>query len=136
MRLGATEIAHTKSSAVERAASIALRTLHLMAVVALGAALLGAPLSLPHAGTATLASGLVLVAMELFARRMHAFDVAGLAVLVKLAAVAAIAAWPGAAAHGPAAFWALVVLSSLSSHAPKPVRHWWPWPAHWKRSSD
>ena len=118
---------HTKSSAVERAASIALRTLHLVTVVALGAALLGAPLSLPHTGAAALASGLVLFAMELFARRMHAFDLAGLAVLVKLAAVAVIAAWPGAAAHGLAAFWALVVLSSLSSHAPKPVRHWWPW---------
>jgi hypothetical protein len=121
--------AHTKSSAAERAASIVLRTLHLAAVVTLGAALLGAPLSLRHCAAAALASGLALFAMELFARRMHAFDLAGLAVLAKLAVVAVVALWPGAAAHGLPAFWVLVALSSLSSHAPKPVRHWWPWPA-------
>jgi hypothetical protein len=129
-------VGHTKSSAIERAASIALRTVHLAAVVALGAALLGAPLSLPVTGAAALGSGVLLFAMELFARRMHVLDLAGLAVLVKLVAVAVIAAWPAAAAHGLAAFWALVVLSSLSSHAPKPVRHWWPWPAYRKRSGD
>lgn len=129
-------MAHTKSSAAERAASIVLRTLHLVAVIALGASLLGAPLPLAHTGAAALASGFVLFAMELFARRMHAFDLAGLSVLAKLAVVAVVARWPGAAAHGLAAFWLLVALSSLSSHAPKPLRHWWPWPAHWKRSSD
>jgi hypothetical protein len=121
--------AHTKSSAAERAASIVLRTLHLAAVVALGAALLGAPLSLARTGAATLASGLALFAMELFARRMHAFDLAGLSVLAKLAVVAVVALWPGASVHGLAMFWILVALSSLSSHAPKPVRHWWPWAA-------
>lgn len=129
-------MAHTKSSSAERAASIVLRTVHLAAVIALGASLLGAPLPLAHTGTAALVSGLVLFAMELFARRMHAFDLAGLSVLLKLAVVAVVAGWPGAAAHGAAGFWALVALSSLSSHAPKPVRHWWPWPAHWRRSSD
>ena len=128
-------MAHTKSSASERAASIVLRTLHLGAVIALGASLLGAPLPLAHSGGAALASGLVLFVMELFARRMHAFDLAGLSVLAKLVVVAVVAHWPGAAAHGLAAFWVLVALSSLSSHAPKPVRHWWPWPAHWKKPS-
>jgi hypothetical protein len=120
-------VTHTKSSAIERAASIVLRTVHLAAVVALGAALLGAPLSLPATGSAAVVSGLLLFAMELFARRMHVLDLAGLAVLAKLVVVALLAWWPGAAVHGLAAFWALVVLSSISSHAPKNVRHWWPW---------
>ena len=43
--------------------------------------------------------------------------------------LAAVVLWPGAAAHRATAFWALVVLSALSSHAPKAVRHGWPWPA-------
>jgi uncharacterized membrane protein YhaH (DUF805 family) len=120
-------MAHTKSSGVERAASIVLRTVHLSCVVVLGASLLGAPVALKLAAGATLVSGLVLFAMELFARRMHAFDFAGLSVLLKLTVVAAIAALPGTAAHALAVFWTLVVLSSVSSHAPKNVRHWWPW---------
>jgi hypothetical protein len=117
---------HTKTSAAERATSIVLRTVHLAAVVALGAALLGAPLSLASTGAAAVGSGALLFAMELFARRMHAFDLAGLAVLFKLALVAVLAWWPGAATHGVAAFWLLLGLSSLSSHAPKLVRHWRP----------
>jgi hypothetical protein len=120
-------MAPAKSSAAERAASIVLRTVHLSCVVMLGASLLGAPIALKLAAGAALASGLVLFAMELFARRMHAFDFAGLAVLCKLAVVAAAAMLPGAAAHALPVFWALVVLSSISSHAPKHVRHWWPW---------
>ncbi|MDH4060250.1 MAG: hypothetical protein OEU94_05500 [Aquincola sp.] len=120
---------HTKTSALERATSIVLRTLHLVAVVALGAALLGAPMSVGASGAAAVGSGALLFAMELFARRLHAFDLAGLTVLLKLVVVAVVAGWPGAATHGLAAFWMLVALSSLSSHAPKPVRHWWPWTA-------
>jgi hypothetical protein len=50
-------------------------------------------------------------------------------VLRTLHLAAVVTPWPGAAAHGLPAFWVLVALSSLSSHAPKPVRHWWPWPA-------
>jgi uncharacterized membrane protein YhaH (DUF805 family) len=120
-------MAHTKSSATERAATVVLRTVHLSCVVLLGAALLGAPLPLHRMAGATLASGLVLFAMELFARRLHAFDLAGLSVLLKLALVAVVAGWPGAQAHALPVFWGLVVVSSISSHAPKNVRHWWPW---------
>jgi 4-hydroxybenzoate polyprenyltransferase len=121
-------VAHTKSSGAERAASIVLRTLHLSCVVVLGASLLGAPVALRPAAAAAFASGALLFAMELFARRMHAFDLAGLSVLFKLTAVAAMSAWPVAAAQAPWVFWVLVVVSSISSHAPKQVRHWWPWP--------
>jgi uncharacterized membrane protein YhaH (DUF805 family) len=117
---------HTKTSALERSTSIALRTVHLAAVVALGAALLGAPLSLAGAGLAAAGSGVLLFAMELFARRLHALDMAGLAVLLKLVAVSAIAAWPPTPAHRLAVFWGLLVLSSITSHAPKTLRHWRP----------
>lgn len=120
-------MAHTKTSGAERAASIVLRTLHLCCVVVLGASLLGAPVALRPAAAAAFASGVLLFAMELFARRMHAFDLAGLSVLFKLAMVLAMAVWSGAAAHQFWVFWVLVVVSSVSSHAPKPVRHWWPW---------
>ena len=126
---------HPKSSGAERATSVVLRTLHLVCVVVLGASLLGAPVALAPAAGAALGSGLALFAMELFARRLHAFDLAGLSVLLKLTVVAALAAWPGAAAHALPAFWALVVVSSISSHAPKPVRHWWPWPEDWRGTS-
>jgi hypothetical protein len=44
-------------------------------------------------------------------------------VLLKLALVAAMAAWPGAALP---LFWALLVLSAVVSHAPKGLRHWRP----------
>ncbi len=115
-----------RTPALERAASIALRTVHLASVVGLGAALLGAPLALSSTGAATFVSGGLLFAMELFARRLHVLDFAGLVVVTKLALVAWLAAWPGAAAHALAVCWALVALSSVSSHAPKPVRHWRP----------
>jgi 4-hydroxybenzoate polyprenyltransferase len=119
-------VAHTKSSGAERAASIVLRTRHLSCVVVLGTSLLGAPVALQPAAAA-FASGVLLFAMELFARRMHAFDLAGLSVLFKLAILLAMALWSGAAAHQSWVFWVLVVVSSISSHAPKPVRHRWPW---------
>jgi hypothetical protein len=117
-------LSRERSSGLERAASIALRTLHLACVVALGAALLGAPVSRPGAGLAALGSGALLFAMELAARRMHVLDLAGLAVLAKLIVVSLLALWPGADAAAAPAFWLLLVVSSITSHAPKGLRHW------------
>jgi len=117
-------LSRERSSSVERAASIALRTAHLACVVALGAALLGAPVPRSGAGLAVLGSGALLFATELAARRMHVLDLAGLAVLAKLIVVALLALWPGADAAAAPAFWALLVVSSVSSHAPKGLRHW------------
>jgi hypothetical protein len=87
---------------------------------------MGAPVAPGPAGLASLASGLLLAAMDLAAGRMRLDELAGAVVLAKLAAVA----WLALAASGPdatlAAFWGLLVASSLSAHAPKPVRHWRP----------
>lgn len=112
-----------RSPAWERALSLALRTLHLVAVVVLGAALMGAPVSRHGAGSVLLVSGLALLVLDLLARRIHLLELAGAVVLVKLAASAWLA-W-GSGGERPL-FWALVVLSSLSAHAPKSLRHWRP----------
>jgi hypothetical protein len=112
-----------RSGRLERAAAVLLRTLHLVAVVALGAALLGAPVSHGAAGTSVLGSGVLLMGLDLRAGRLSLREAAGMVVLLKLAA-SAWAAW--ATTHALAVFWALVVLSSLSSHAPKALRHWRP----------
>ena len=110
----------------ERLLAVAVRTLHLVAVVALGAALLGAPLPLGPAAAVTLASGAVLALMDLAAGRMRLGELAGAVVLLKLAVVAWIGFSAAGAAHALAAFWGLLVASSLSAHAPKALRHWRP----------
>lgn len=101
---------------------IVLRTLHLAGVVWLGAALLGAPVG-TGGGWLTLLSGLGLFASELVDRRIAPTELAGAVVLAKLAAVAAMLVWPVAA---PGLFWALLAVSAVSAHAPKPLRHWRP----------
>lgn len=112
-----------RGSEAERWLALALRTVHLAGVVALGAALLGAPLARGTSGAVVLASGVLLLAQDLRARRIALGEMAGAVVLLKLVAVA-FAAW--ADAHALAVFWGLLVLSSLSSHAPKRWRHWAP----------
>jgi hypothetical protein len=101
---------------------IALRSVHLAAVVWLGAALLGAPVG-HGGGWLTLASGLGLFASELIDRRVAVGELAGALVVGKLLVVGAMLAWPTAALP---LFWALLLLSAVSAHAPKPLRHWRP----------
>jgi hypothetical protein len=113
-------------SDLERAAAIAVRTLHLGAVVALGAALLGAPVSHPAAGWVVTLSGLALLAMDLAARRMRLDELAGAVVVAKLLAVGWVGLAGGATAWQHAVFWTVLVASSASAHAPKALRHWRP----------
>lgn len=101
---------------------IALRSTHLAGVVWLGAALLGAPVG-DGGGWLTLLSGLGLLASELIDRRVALGELAGALVLAKLAVVGAMLHWPASALP---LFWALLLLSAVSAHAPKPVRHWRP----------
>ncbi|HOW48701.1 MAG TPA: hypothetical protein P5163_10240 [Rubrivivax sp.] len=115
-----------RSADAERLFAVAVRTVHLAAVVALGAALLGAPLALAGPAAAAVGSGVLLLAMDLRARRIRLGELAGWVVLAKLAAVG----WIGFSAAGAAValpvFWGLLVASSLSAHLPKGVRHWRP----------
>lgn len=117
----ATRVA-TRSEA-ERWLALALRTAHLAGVVALGAALMGAPVARDLAGLVVVGSGAVLFAQDLRAGRIDAAELAGAVVLAKLLAVA-WAAW--ADAHALPVFWGVLVASSLSSHAPRRWRHWAP----------
>jgi hypothetical protein len=112
-----------RRSEAERWLALGLRTVHLAGVVALGAALMGAPVARGAAGLVVVASGTVLFVQDLRAGRIGAGELAGVVVLGKLLAVA-WAAW--AEAHVLPVFWALLVASSLSSHAPRRWRHWAP----------
>lgn len=104
----------------ERWLALVWRTAHLAAMVGLGAALLGAPVPAGPMALAVVISGALLLAQELWARRLALRELAGAVVVVKLLAAAFVAWEPE---YGAAVFWALLVVSSLSSHAPKHWRH-------------
>lgn len=112
-----------KPAAWRRWLSIALRAAHLASVIGLGAALLGAPLPLLQAGAAVLASGIALLAVEIADGRLRCSELAGLVALAKLAVAAWMALDPARAAS---LFWGVLVVSAVSSHAPRHWRHWRP----------
>jgi hypothetical protein len=107
-------------SELERWIALLLRAGHLMAIVWLGAGLMGGPVAANAAGGAVLATGTALLALDLVAGRVHLGELAGAVIVFKLAAVALGLAQP---AWALPIFWGLVLLSALSSHAPKAVRH-------------
>jgi hypothetical protein len=99
---------------------VILRGLHLAAIVALGAAILGAPVDLRRSATATLASGLAMLALDLWGDRDHLRNAAGLSVIAKLALVG----WMVVDADNRVAlFWLLLAWSALFAHAPASFRH-------------
>lgn len=112
-----------KPPAWRRWVAIVLRCAHLAGLVLLGAALLGAPLEPRGGALLTLFSGLALFVAELADTRIRLGELAGLVVLLKLAAAAWMALHPEAA---PALFWMVLAVSGLMSHAPRPLRHWRP----------
>jgi len=112
-----------RGSETERWLALLLRTAHLAGVVGLGAALMGASVPRSASGIVVVASGALLFVQDLRAGRMAARELAGAVVLAKLLAVAWVA-W--ADRHALAVFWCLLIVSSLSSHAPKRWRHWAP----------
>lgn len=99
--------------------NLSLRALHLSGIVLLGAALLGTG-EVRTAAWLTLVSGLAMFAGDAWANPAHLREVAGFGVLAKLALVAVMAAHPSSAL---AMFWAILVLSTLLSHAPGALRH-------------
>jgi hypothetical protein len=115
-----------RSHDAERLFAVGVRTVHLAAVVALGAALLGAPLAREAAAAVMLGSGLLLLVLDFAARRIRLGELAGAVVLAKLAAVAWIGFTAAGAALAVPVFWVLLVLSSFSAHLPKNLRHWRP----------
>ena len=99
--------------------NLSLRTIHLAGVVLLGAALVGAG-EVRTAAWLTLISGLAMFAGDIWANPAHLREVAGFGVLAKLLLVAVMVAHPSLAL---AIFWAVLVLSTLLSHAPGALRH-------------
>jgi hypothetical protein len=104
----------------ERWIALLLRAGHLMAVVWLGAGLMGSAAVAPLAGWTVLGTGLVMLAMDLVAARVRLHELAGAVIVFKLLAVALALSQP---AWALPIFWCLMLLSVLSSHAPKAWRH-------------
>jgi hypothetical protein len=102
---------------------ILMRTAHLVGVVWMGAAYLGpaAPAAGGQGAVLVLVSGVALLLSEWLDRRIRLSELAGVVVLTKLAAVGWMAL--GGAGAQPL-FWAVLVLSAISSHAPRELRHW------------
>lgn len=99
--------------------NVALRTVHILGIVLFGAALLGAG-SVPLGAGVTLVSGLAMFAIDTWANPAHLREVAGFGMLAKLALISLATVQPGLALP---AFWTLIVLSTLISHAPGNFRH-------------
>jgi hypothetical protein len=102
-----------------RGLSITFRSLHLVGVVLLGIALLGSG-DQKTAGLIVLATGLAIYSMDLWCNPKHFGELAGVFILLKLLLVGFMLVFPTAAIP---LFWALVITSSLVSHATGPFRH-------------
>ena len=105
-----------------RWAGVVLRGVHLAAVIAFGALLLGAP-HVPlaeHAGGAVLVSGVLLWLLDLWHNPGHLVEGAGLGMLLKLALLAGMLAAPP---WRETLFWIVVAWSAVFSHAPSSFRN-------------
>jgi len=102
--------------------SVVLRGLHLVAVINLGAAVLGTPPSPPTAvaAAAVLISGILVWALDLWHKPSHLVEGAGLGMLLKLALVAGMILAPS---QSVPLFWIVVVWSAVFSHAPASFRN-------------
>lgn len=119
-----------RDSETERWFSVLLRSLHIVGAVWLGAAVLGAPLDHRAPAALVLASGVSMLVLDLRAGRISLRELAGASVLGKLLLVAWMALDP---AHAAWALGLLLLVSSVTSHAPKNVRHW-PSPIHKRKN--
>ncbi len=99
--------------------NLSLRTVHLSGIILLGAGLLGAG-NVTAGAWLTLISGLAMFAGDAWANPAHLREVAGFGVLAKLGLVALMVAHPASALP---VFWAILVISTLLSHAPGAIRH-------------
>lgn len=99
--------------------NVCLRTVHLIAIVLFGAALLGAG-SIVWSASIVIVSGGLMFAIDTWAHPGHLREVAGFGVVVKLLLVGFAVGQPQLAQP---LFWVLLVLSTLLSHAPGSIRH-------------
>jgi hypothetical protein len=101
--------------------SVILRGVHLIAVIAFGAALLQTgTLPVEMLGRAVLVSGTLIWLLDLWHRPAHLVEGAGLSMLLKLVLVGAMVVLP--ALRIPL-FWIIVAWSAIFSHAPASFRN-------------
>jgi hypothetical protein len=100
--------------------NVILRGLHLVAVILLGAALLGAPQVGTQVAVAVAATGFAMFALDIWRKPQHLREAAGIAVLLKLVLVVWMV-FDAAAQH--ALFWLIVAGSAIAAHAPARFRH-------------
>lgn len=112
-----------KAAAWRRWLGIVLRTAHLAGVAWLGAALAGAPIQGSLPAWFVVGTGVALLSVEVADARIDLRELAGATSLAKLVVVAWMAL---DAVIAPVLFWFVLVLSALSSHAPRWLRHWRP----------
>ena len=103
--------------------NIGLRSLHLVGTAGVGGGFL---YQAPAAGwmpylALTVASGLAMVALELWANGIWLLQLRGQAVVLKLVLMGLIGWWP---AFGPHLLVAVVLISGVVSHAPARVRYY------------
>ncbi len=110
----------TPLDALLRWMNVILRGLHLVAVILLGAGLLGAPLSGSKAAIAVAASGFAMFLLDIWRKPQHLREAAGIAVMGKLVFVGWMAI---DASARPVLFWLIVAGSAISAHAPARFRH-------------
>lgn len=109
-----------KPTPLRRWINVLLRGLHLAAVIALGASLLGAPIAANSASWAVLASGTAMFAIDLWSNRNLLREAAGISMIVKLGLVALMAF---DSPYRLALFWLIVAGTTFFSHAPARFRH-------------
>lgn len=105
---------------LQRWLNVVLRGLHLVAVIVLGAALLGAPLASDGAVIGLWTTGLAMLASDTWSKPSHLREVSGFAVLIKVVLVGWMAADE---ASRPLLFWFVVAGSAVFAHAPAKFRH-------------
>ncbi len=109
-----------KGARLLRWLNVLLRSFHLVAVILLGAGLLGAHVALGAATIGVAASGFAMLALDLWRQPAHLLEIAGVAVLVKLL----IVGWMVLdESLRPFLFWFVVAGSAIFAHAPASFRH-------------
>lgn len=120
----------TREFAGKRAVKIALRTVHLVGVAGIGGGFLyGAEMDAWRGYLyLTLLSGVAMMALEIWSNGIWLLQLRGMAVIVKLIALAAMTVTPDLEAP---LFLAIVVISGVIAHAPGDVRYFSIW--RWRR---
>jgi hypothetical protein len=100
--------------------NVILRGMHLVAVILLGACLLGAAVDDHSAVIGVALTGFAMFALDLWRKPQYLHEVSGFAVPVKLVLVAWMAL-DASARH--VLFWLIVAGSAIFAHAPASFRH-------------